>query len=233
MQKLSRLWKISCNRSMHANLFLLSLLLLFLRNAVGHEKEIEKLEWDLSAKLTDLFWFWLSYPFSQGAFLSAPVTKRSDTQQQANMDQEANTFTCQQLPDWHKMCGWPLIGFKSLTFTAQNSLMSLAALHLLTKGSSFLYTHLPFCLVDLASTRFEPLCLQNRLNSLCHRYGGSIPGSFVNPPFYHIPVAPTAPTASVVHGQRCSCFWGQQMDNGLRIHSGIFTFQALCPWHLY
>lgn len=212
MQKLSSLWKnhVIGNRFMLIYSFCLCFFCSF--KTLWDMNKIEKLEWDLSAKLTDLFWFWLSHPFSQGAFLPTPVTKQSDTQQQANMDQEANTFTCQQLPDWHKICGWPLIGFKSLTFTAQNSLMSLAALHLLTKGSSFLYIYLPFFLADLASTRFEPSSLRTALILCVIDYGRIIPQSFVSPPFNHFPDAPTAPAASVVQGsvciQTCSCLWG-------------------------
>lgn len=92
---------MSFNRT-YANLLVLSVLffffVLFCQNILGRDKK-DKLERDLSTKLTGLFCFRASYPLSQRGLLSAPLTKQSEFQQPAATGQEANTFTCQQLSD--------------------------------------------------------------------------------------------------------------------------------------
>lgn len=93
---------MSFNRT-YANLVFLPLLFVFcfvlsLQNVVGCDKK-NKMEHDMSTKLTDLFCFRASYPLSQRGLLSAPLTKQSEFQQLVATGQEANTFTCQQLSD--------------------------------------------------------------------------------------------------------------------------------------
>ena len=115
--------EMSFNRT-YADLLFLQFFFLFqvvsskcLRNVT------KRINWssDLSAKLTGLFCFRASYPLSQRGLLSAPLTKLSEFQQPAATGQEANTFTCQQLSDWHTI---PMGGRESPAANVNPSLHS-------------------------------------------------------------------------------------------------------------
>lgn len=105
---------------------------------------------------------------SQRGLLSASLTKPSDIQQQAATGQEANTFTCQQLSDWHTI---PVGDHKSLTAIVRPSLHSVCrpgqSNGEKSKVENRLFINHPPCLLCHGT---RPCHWSNSENIFCHMF---------------------------------------------------------------